>query len=134
MDSTRVFVDSINAVVKLSSEVPAAKHEWYDNWDNVAIVAIISFSLIEITKIITNGYKEIKKQASDSQLNMDNEKWEREKKEKAEKRKVELQEKKLNLLNEYCYVETKATDGKKEKNLKAYNSEEVKEYLNELNS
>lgn len=134
MDSTRVFVDSINAVVKLSSEVPAAKQEWYANWDNVAIVAIISLSLIAITYIIINGYKDIKKQASDSQIESENKKWERDKNEKASKRQVELQERKLNLLKECCYVEIKATDDKKEKKLKAYNSEEVKGYLNELNA
>ena len=39
MDSTRVVVDSIKAVVSYSSEVQVPKQEWYANWDKVAVVA-----------------------------------------------------------------------------------------------
>ena len=54
--------------------------------------------------------------------------------EKDNKRIAELKERKLNLLKEFCYDEIKASDGNKDKILKAYNSEEVTKYLDELNS
>lgn len=45
MDSTRVVVDSIKAVVSYSSEVQVPKQEWFANWDKVAVVAIIAIAI-----------------------------------------------------------------------------------------
>lgn len=53
MDSTKVFIDSIYAVVNLSSAVPAPKQECWTNWDKVAIVAIIAVASLVAVSIIT---------------------------------------------------------------------------------
>lgn len=151
MDSTKVFVDSMNAVIKFSSENPAIKHECNANWADVAIVAIICFSVIAIVAICVFGYKCIKKQESESLLASDKEKRKSEEEAKEYKYKIELEDreykrnqdlitKKLHFLNELCY-ELKNTrevcDGKEsEKNikvLKGFNSDEINLYRSELN-
>ncbi|MCM1510953.1 MAG: hypothetical protein NC116_09595 [Clostridium sp.] len=134
MDSTKVIVDSIKAVISCSTECSAPKQEWYANWDSVAIVAIISLSLIAIVNICIEGSKSIKEQESKSRKESDDTKREREKEDYKNRREAELKERKLNLLKECCYEETKTSDGKKEKKLKAYNSAEITKYLEELNS
>lgn len=63
MDSTKVFVDSIYAVVKIQSEVPAKEHGCTNNWDDVAIVAIIAVtSLIAILFVTCKIYSIVKMQ------------------------------------------------------------------------
>ena len=151
MDSTKVFVDSTKAVVSYSSEVPASIQECQTNWIDVAIVAIICFSVIAIVAICVFGYKCIKKQESESLLASDKEKRKSEEEAKEYKYKIELEDreykrnqdlitKKLHFLNELCY-ELKNTrevcDGKEsEKNtkvLKGFDSDEIKLYISELN-
>lgn len=100
MDSTKVFVDSMNAVIKFSSENPAIKHECNANWADVAIVAIICLSIIAIVAICVFGYKCIKKQESKSLLDLDNAKWRRENEEKKDKQRAELLRLKLDRLKE----------------------------------
>lgn len=100
MDSTKVFVDSIKAVVSYSSEVPASIQECQTNWLDVAIVAIICFSVIAIVAICVFGYKCIKKQESDLLLNSDNAKWRREKDEQKDKQRAELLRLKLDRFKE----------------------------------
>lgn len=100
MDSTKVFVDSIKAVVSYSSEVPASIQECQTNWLDVAIVAIICFSVIAIVAICVFGYKCIKKQESDSLLDSDNAKWRRENEERKDKQRAELLRLKLDRLKE----------------------------------
>lgn len=134
MDSIRVFCDSIKAVVSYSLEVPASIKECQTNWLDVAIVAIICFSVIAVVAICVFGYKCIKKQEIDARIQSEKDKLDREKMESENKRNMELKERKLNLLKEFCYDEIKAADGEKDKKLKAYNSEEVNKYIDELNS
>lgn len=100
MDSTKVFVDSIKAVVSYSSEVPTSIQECQTNWLDVAIVAIICFSVIAIVAICVFGYKWIKKQESDSLLDSDNAKWRRENEERKDKQRAELLRLKLDRLKE----------------------------------
>lgn len=100
MDSTKVFVDSIKAVVSYSSEVPASIQECQTNWLDVAIVAIICFSVIAIVTICVFGYKCIKKQESDLLLDSDNAKWRREKDEQKDKQRAELLRLKLDRFKE----------------------------------
>lgn len=100
MDSTKVFVDSMNAVIKFSSENPAIKHECNANWADVAIVAIICLSIIAIVAICVFCYKCIKKQESKSLLYLDNAKWRRENEEKKDKQRAELLRLKLDRLKE----------------------------------
>lgn len=100
MDSTKVFVDSIKAVVSYSSEVSASIQECQTNWLDVAIVAIICFSVIAIVAICVFGYKCIKKQESDSLLDSDNAKWRRENEERKDKQRAELLRLKLDRLKE----------------------------------
>lgn len=90
MDSTKVFVDSIKAVVSYSSEVPTSIQECQTNWLDVAIVAIICFSVIAIVAICVFGYKCIKKQESESLLASDKEKRKSEKEAKEYKQSTEI--------------------------------------------
>lgn len=157
MDSTKVFVDSIKAVISYSSEVLASTQKCQTNWLDVAIVAIICLSVIAIVSICVCGYKCIKKQEIDSRNQSENDKREWEKEDKISKQKMALNDMKLNFLKELCYdeIETideeiesetkkekeevkesvhKKTNNKKDKKLKAFISEEVQSYLKELNS
>lgn len=157
MDSTKVFVDSISAVVKFSSEFPVTRQECNANWEDVAIVAIISVSVIIIAAICVSGYKCIKGQEIDARHQSEKDKREREKEDKEYKQKMAQNDMKLNLLKELCYDEIERFDEeiesetkkekeeetesvhkkaikKKDKKLKAYNSDEVQTYLKELNS
>lgn len=133
MDSVKVSIDSIKVVASCFSGCSVPRQAWDADWCCVAIVAIISSSLIVIVYICINGYKSIKEQESESRKKSDDAKREWEKENNKNKRDVELKERKLNLLKECCYEEAKSFDGKKEKKLKAYNSVEITEYLKELN-
>lgn len=132
MDSVRVLIDSIKVVASYPFECPIPRQEWYANWGSVAIVAIISSSLIAIVLLCINGYKSIKEQECESRKKSDDAKREWEKEDNKNKRDAELKERKLSFLKECCYEEAKASDGKKEKKLKDYNSVEITEYLKEL--
>lgn len=159
MDSTKVFVDSIKAVVSYTSEMPVQKHEWYNNWTDVLVVAIVAITIYKIVFICINGYKEIKEQEINAQNKSENAKKEWEAKEKQCKTKAELKVKKLDFLKELCYEEIQVCEvvceeeiatevkevknekkeseskkkcEKKEKKLRAIDSEAVKAYLKEL--
>lgn len=134
MDSTKVFVDSIKAVVSYSSENVSMRQECHANWADVTVVAIICLSIIAIVGILVFGYKCIKKQEIDARDQSEKDKRDWVMKENENKRNAELKERKLNLLKDFCYDEIEASDGKKDKKLKAYNSEEVQKYIDELNS
>lgn len=100
MDSTRVFVDGIKAVVSYSSEVPVAGQECQTNWLDVAIVAIICLSVIAIVAICVFGYKSIAEQKSESLLKSNKAKWENEREDKEDKKRAELLRLKLDRLKE----------------------------------
>lgn len=119
MDSTKVFVDSIKAVVSYSSEVPTSIQECQTNWLDVAIVAIICLSVVLIVKIFVNGYECIKEQESKSLLNSDIEKWRREKDEQKDKQRAELLRLKLDRFRELD---------------KSIGGEYIKEITKEINS
>lgn len=119
MDSTKVVVDSIKAVVSYSSEAPASIQECQTNWLDVAIVGIICFSVIAIVAICVFGYKCIKEQESKSLLNSDIEKWRREKEEQKDKQRAELLRLKLDRFKELD---------------KSIGGEYIKEITKEINS
>lgn len=104
------------------------------SWEDVEIAKQIGTSFMWIVGICIAGYiilttiKLLFARASERRKR----RWED--REKDNKRNAELKERKLNLLKEFCYDEIKASDGNKDKKLKAYNSEEVTKYLDELNS
>ena len=107
------------------------------SWEDVEITKQIGSSFIWIVGICIAGYiilttiKLLFARASERRKR----RWEV--REKDNKRNAEVKERKLNLLKEFCYNEINASDGNKDKKLKAYDSEEVKmylKYLDELNS
>lgn len=151
MNSTKIFVDSINAIVKLSSEMPAPKQEWHANWDDVAITAIISFFVAFTVIMCFKEYRALIHGHIYFSLTQEEEKrkWEKEDKRRKQeleildreyKRKQDLIVQKLNLFNELCYnleLIKEVNDGKEfqkyVKRLKGLSSVEIKRYISELN-
>lgn len=110
MDSTKVFVDSINAVIKFSSDIPAPKQEWYANWDNVAVVAIIAFAMTyTITKCV-DMYFAHKKDVSSNTMSIEKEKREWEVEDRKQKQNAELKSMRFERLKELEKIDKKYTE------------------------
>lgn len=110
MDSTKVFVDSINAVVKYSSEVQAPKQEWYANWDSVAVVAIIAFAIVyTITKCL-EMYIAYKKEEVSTESSREKEKRKWDVEDRKLKQETELENTKFERLKELEKLDKRYTD------------------------
>lgn len=110
MDSTRVVVDSIKAVVSYSSEVQVPKQEWYANWDKVAVVAIIAIAIAyTITKCMEMYFTYKKEQASTTSSRESNKReWEVE--DRKQKQDAELRSMKLERLKALEKLDKKYTE------------------------
>lgn len=139
MESTKVFVDSINAVVKLSPEILAPKQEWYSNWDDVAIIATICLAIsITTIKCLEKYFEHIKSRSTD-EWNHVSQRREWDIDDKNRKRVSELLDMKLSFQKEFCYnhPEVKSiVDGKettkKEKVLKSSDDADVQKYIENI--
>lgn len=110
MDCTRVVVDSIKAVVSYSSEVQVPKQEWYDNWDKVAVVAIIAIAIAyTITKCMEMYFTYKKEQATTTSSRESNKReWEVE--DRKQKQDAELRSMKLERLKALEKLDKKYTE------------------------
>lgn len=132
MDSIVVFVDSVKTGVSNTSGIPVTLQECQANWADVAITTQICNSIVHIVVICVAGYiiltiaKFFFERASEHRKR----RWQQ--RDREENRKTTLKDMKLDFLREFCYKETETSGGKTEKKLKAYDSENVKAYLNEL--
>ena len=110
MDSTRVVVDSIKAVVSYSSEVQVPKQEWYANWDKVAVVAIIAIAIAyTITKCMEMYLTYKKEQATTTSSRESNKRsWEVE--DRKQKQDAELRSMKLERLKALEKLDKKYTE------------------------
>ena len=110
MDSTRVVVDSIKAVVSYSSEVQVPKQEWYANWDKVAVVAIIAIAIAyTITKCMEMYFTYKKEQATTTSSRESNKReWEVE--DRKQKQDAELRSMKLERLKALEKLDKKYTE------------------------
>lgn len=110
MDSTRVVVDSIIAVVSYSSEVQVPKQEWYANWDKVAVVAIIAIAIAyTITKCMEMYFTYKKEQATTTSSRESNKReWEVE--DRKQKQDAELRSMKLERLKALEKLDKKYTE------------------------
>ena len=110
MDSTRVVVDSIKAVVSYSSEVQVPIQEWYANWDKVAVVAIIAIAIAyTITKCMEMYFTYKKEQATTTSSRESNKReWEVE--DRKQKQDAELRSMKLERLKALEKLDKKYTE------------------------
>ena len=110
MDSTRVVVDSIKAVVSYSSEVQVPKQEWYANWDKVAVVAIIAIAIAyTITKCMEMYFTYKNEQATTTSSRESNKReWEVE--DRKQKQDAELRSMKLERLKALEKLDKKYTE------------------------
>lgn len=110
MDSTRVVVDSIKAVVSYSSEVQVPKQEWYANWDKVAVVAIIAIAIAyTITKCV-EMYLTYKKEQATTTSSRESNKREWEVEDRKQKQDAELRSMKLERLKALEKLDKKYTE------------------------
>lgn len=116
---------------------------WHDattNWEDVTIVAIICSSTLFVFWYAirkTYQWQQLKAATAKERLNAEEEEkkdrrttertWQLE--DQKRKKKTDLLEKKLQILKDLCY---EAKDEESEKRLKAFNSEEVKNYTSEI--
>lgn len=110
MDSTRVVVDSIKAVVSYSSEVQVPKQEWYANWDKVAVVAIIAIAIAYTIIKCMEMYLAYKKEQASTILSRESNKREWEVEDRKQKLDAELKSMKLERLKELEKLEKKYTE------------------------
>ena len=109
MDSTKVFVDSINAVVKFSSESPTTKQEWYENWTDVVVVAIIAFAMTYTITKCMEMYLTYKKEQATTTSSRENNKREWEVEDRKQKQDAELKSMKYERLKELEKLDEKYT-------------------------
>lgn len=110
MDSTRVVVDSIKAVVSYSSEVQVPKQEWYANWDKVAVVAIIAISIAYTITKCMEMYLTYKKEQATTTSSRESNKREWEVEDRKQKQDAELRSMKLERLKALEKLDKKYTE------------------------
>ena len=110
MDSTRVVVDSIKAVVSYSSEVQVPKQEWYANWDKVAVVAIIAIAIAYTITKCMEMYLTYKKEQATTTSSRESNKREWEVEDRKHKQDAELRSMKLERLKALEKLDKKDTE------------------------
>lgn len=110
MDSTRVVVDSIKAVVRYSSEVQVPKQEWYANWDKVAVVAIIAIAIAYTITKCMEMYLTYKKEQATTTSSRESNKREWEVEDRKQKQDAELRSMKLERLKALEKLDKKYTE------------------------
>lgn len=110
MDSTRVFVDGIKAVVSYSSEVQVPKQEWYANWDKVAVVAIIAIAIAYTITKCMEMYLTYKKEQATTTSSRESNKREWEVEDRKQKQDAELRSMKLERLKALEKLDKKYTE------------------------
>ena len=110
MDSTRVVVDSIKAVVSYSSEVQVPKQEWYANWDKVAVVAIIAIAIAYTITKCMEMYLTYKKEQATTTSSRESNKREWEVEDRKQKPDAELRSMKLERLKALEKLDKKYTE------------------------
>ena len=110
MDSTRVVVDSIKAVVSYSSEVQVPKQEWYANWDKVAVVAIIAIAIAYTITKCMEMYLTYKKEQASTTSSRESNKREWEVEDRKQKQDAELRSMKLERLKALEKLDKKYTE------------------------
>ncbi len=110
MDSTRVVVDSIKAVVSYSSEVQVPKQEWYANWDKVAVVAIIAIAIAYTITKCMEMYLTYKKEQATTTSSRESNKREWEVEDRKQKQDAELRSMKLERLKALEKLDKKYTE------------------------
>lgn len=110
MDSTRIVVDSIKAVVSYSSEVQVPKQEWYANWDNVAVVAIIAIAIAYTITKCMEMYLTYKKEQATTTSSRESNKREWEVEDRKQKQDAELRSMKLERLKALEKLDKKYTE------------------------
>lgn len=110
MDSTRVVVDSIIAVVSYSSEVQVPKQEWYANWDKVAVVAIIAIAIAYTITKCMEMYLTYKKEQATTTSSRESNKREWEVEDRKQKQDAELRSMKLERLKALEKLDKKYTE------------------------
>ena len=110
MDSTRVVVDSIKAVVSYSSEVQVPKQEWYANWDKVAVVAIIAIAIAYTITKCMEMYLTYKKEQATTTSSRESNKREWEVEDRKHKQDAELRSMKLERLKALEKLDKKYTE------------------------
>ena len=110
MDSTRVVVDSIKAVVSYSSEVQVPKQEWYANLDKVAVVAIIAIAIAYTITKCMEMYLTYKKEQATTTSSRESNKREWEVEDRKHKQDAELRSMKLERLKALEKLDKKYTE------------------------
>ena len=110
MDSTRVVVDSIKAVVSYSSEVQVPKQEWYANLDKVAVVAIIAIAIAYTITKCMEMYLTYKKEQASTTSSRESNKREWEVEDRKQKQDAELRSMKLERLKALEKLDKKYTE------------------------
>ena len=110
MDTTRVVVDSIKAVVSYSSEVQVPKQEWYANWDKVAVVAIIAIAIAYTITKCMEMYLTYKKEQATTTSSRESNKREWEVEDRKQKQDAELRSMKLERLKALEKLDKKYTE------------------------
>lgn len=110
MDSTKVVVDSIKAVVSYSSEVQVPKQEWYANWDKVAVVAIIAIAIAYTITKCMEMYLTYKKEQATTTSSRESYKREWEVEDRKQKQDAELRSMKLERLKALEKLDKKYTE------------------------
>lgn len=110
MDSTRVVVDSIKAVVSYSSEVQVPKQEWFANWDKVAVVAIIAIAIAYTITKCMEMYLTYKKEQATTTSSRESNKREWEVEDRKQKQDAELRSMKLERLKALEKLDKKYTE------------------------
>ena len=110
MDSTRVVVDSIKAVVRYSSEIQVPKQEWYANWDKVAVVAIIAIAIAYTITKCMEMYLTYKKEQATTTSSRESNKREWEVEDRKQKQDAELRSMKLERLKALEKLDKKYTE------------------------
>ena len=110
MDSTRVVVDSIKAVVSYSSEVQVPKQEWYANLDKVAVVAIIAIAIAYTITKCMEMYLTYKKEQATTTSSRESNKREWEVEDRKQKQDAELRSMKLERLKALEKLDKKYTE------------------------
>lgn len=110
MDSTRVVIDSIKAVVSYSPEVQVPKQEWYANWDKVAVVAIIAIAIAYTITKCMEMYLTYKKVQATTTSSRESNKREWEVEDRKQKQDAELRSMKLERLKALEKLDKKYTE------------------------
>lgn len=110
MDTTRVVVDSIKAVVSYSSEVQVPKQEWYANLDKVAVVAIIAIAIAYTITKCMEMYLTYKKEQATTTSSRESNKREWEVEDRKQKQDAELRSMKLERLKALEKLDKKYTE------------------------